>query len=320
MDNIRQVRLALNSWLDKEEVMWKQRSQNRYLKEGDRNTSFFHTKASNRKQWNWIQGLEDDNGVWQEGLDDIEHVATQYFSSLFTSSRPGEMTGLLNAVTPSVTEEMNQLLARDFQASEIAQAIKQMHPHTAPGPDGLPPLFYQRFWSFTSNCVIQATLGFLNHGIVPPDFNDTHIVLIPKVLNPRKITDYRPISLCNVAYKIAFKAVANILKNVLYLIVSENQSAFTKGRFITDNVLVAFETMHHISQKKTGKVGETALKLDMSKAYDRVEWQCLENIMGKMGIQHKMIEVIMRCISTVTYSICINGQTQGRIVPSRGLR
>ena len=69
------------------------------------------------------------------------------------------------------------------------------------------------------------------------------------------------------------------------------------------------ETMHHISQKKAGKVGEMALKLDMSKAYDRVEWQCLENIMGKMGVHHKMIEVIMRCISTVTYSICINGQT-----------
>ena len=76
MDDIRKVRLTLNSWLDTEEIMWKQRSRNRYLKEGDRNTSFFHTKASNRKQQNWIQGLEDDNGVWREGLDDIEHVAT----------------------------------------------------------------------------------------------------------------------------------------------------------------------------------------------------------------------------------------------------
>ena len=132
------------------------------------------------------------------------------------------MTELLNAVSPSVTEAMNQLLARDFQAFEIAQAIKQMLPHTLPGPDGLPPLFYQRFWSFTSNCVIQVALGFLNHGIIPPDFNDTHIVLIPKVPNPRKITDYRPISLCNVAYKIASKVVANRLKNVLSLIVSEN--------------------------------------------------------------------------------------------------
>ena len=162
-------------------------------------------------------------------------------------------------------------------------------------------------------------MEFLNHGIVSPNFNDTQIVLIPKVQNPRKITEYRPISLCNVAYKIASKAIANRLKSVLSTIVSENQSAFTKGHFITDNVLVAFETMHHISQKKFGRVGEMALKLDMSKAYDRVEWTCLENIMRKVGVHQKMIEVIMRRITTVTYSICINRQTRGRIVPSRGL-
>ncbi|XP_023891658.1 uncharacterized protein LOC112003691 [Quercus suber] len=137
MDNIWQVRLALNSWLDTEEVMWKQR-------EGDRNTSFFHTKASNRKQRNWIQGLEDENGLWQEWLDDIEHVAPQYFSSLFTSSQPSDMTKLLEDIFPSITVAMNQLLARDFQASKIAQAIKQMHPHIALGPNGLPTLFYQR--------------------------------------------------------------------------------------------------------------------------------------------------------------------------------
>lgn len=86
------------------------------------------------------------------------------------------------------------------------------------------------------------------------------------------------------AYKIATKAVANRLKSVLSVIVSENQSAFTKGRFITNNVLVAFETMHHISQKKSGKVGEMALKLDMSKTYDWIKWACLENIMRKIGV------------------------------------
>ena len=200
--------------------MWKQRSRNNYLKEGDRNTSFFHTKALNGKQWNWIQGLEDENGLWQEGLDEIEHVATQYFSTLFTSSQPGEMKELLNAISPLVTDAMNQLLARDFQASKVAQALQLMHPHTAPGQDRLPPLFYQKFWSFTGTCVTQATLGFLNHGIVPPNYNDTQIVLITKVQNPRKITEYTPINLCNVAYKIASKAVADRLNNVLSIIVS----------------------------------------------------------------------------------------------------
>ena len=194
-----------------------------------------------------------------------------------------------------------------------------MHPNTAPGQDNLPPLFYQKFWSLTGTCVTQAALDFLSHGIVPPNYNDTQIVLIPKVQSPRKITEYRPISLCDMAYKIASTAVANRLKNVLSIIVSENQSAFNKGRFITNNVLVAFETMHHISQKKSGRVGEMALKLDMSKAYDRVKWTCLENIMRKMGVHQKMIEVIMRCITNVTYYIRINGQTRGRIVSSRGL-
>ena len=125
--------------------MWKQRSRNNYLKEGDRNTSFFHTKALNRKQQNWIQGLEDENGVWQEGMDKIEYVATQYFSTLFTSTQPGDMTELLDAISPTVTDAMNQLLSRDFQASEIVQALKQIHSHIAPGLDGLPSLFYQKF-------------------------------------------------------------------------------------------------------------------------------------------------------------------------------
>ena len=195
-----------------------------------------------------------------------------------------------------------------------------MHPNTAPGQDGLPPLFYQKFWSFTGTYVTQVALDFLNHGIFPPNYNDTQIVFIPKVQNPRKITEYRPISLCNVAYKIASKAVANRLKGVTSIIVSENQSAFTKWRFITDNVLIAFETMHHISQKKSGRVGEMALKLNISKTYDRVEWTCLENIIRKMGVHQKMIEVIMRSKTTIKYSIRINGQTQGRIVPSKGLR
>ena len=146
-----------------------------------------------------------------------------------------------------------------------------------------------------------------------------HIVLIPKIKERKKISDYRPISLYNVVYKLASKAIANRLKKVLPSIISETQSAFVHGRLITDNVLVAFETMHHISQKKGGKVGEMAIKLDMSKTYDRVEWTCLEKIMEKLGFVDKWRKLIMQCVTTITYAIKINGSLRGHIIPLRGI-
>ena len=101
-------------------------------------------------------------------------------------------------------------------------------------------------------------------------------MLIPKINNPEKVTDYKPISLCNVAYKIASKMVANRMKVVLQDIINENQSEFVAERLIIDNVLVAHELMIHINKKKKGKWGEMAIKLDMSKAYNCVEWDCLQ--------------------------------------------
>ena len=166
---------------------------------------------------------------------------------------------------------------------EVVIALKQMHLTMAPGPNGMPPLFYQHFWPTVSNTVICTTLNFLNHDIAPPKFHKTHIMLIPKTKDPKRVSDYRPISLCNVAYKLASKVVANRMKVVLQEVVCENQSAFVVERLITDNVLVAHEVMNHIGKLRKSKSGEMALKLDMSKAYDRVEWECLKQIMLKLG-------------------------------------
>ena len=133
----------------------------------------------------------------------------EYYTGLFSSSLPKDFEEILHAVGLKVLGEMNADLAREFHEGEVHKALKQMYPLKASGPDGMPPLFYQHFWS-TCGCVLCNTvLAFLNNGISPPNFNQNHVVLFPKFKEPKYVTDFRPISLCNVIYKIASKAIAN---------------------------------------------------------------------------------------------------------------
>lgn len=117
------------------------------------------------------------------------------------------------------------------------------------------------------------------------------------------------------AYKIASKTVANRIKLVLQEVIGENQSTFVAERLITNNGLVAHELMSHISKKKKGNCGEMA-----GKAYDRVEWDCLQQIMQKLGFHDKRISIVMRCVTSVKYAVRINGQPCGHIQLTHGLR
>ncbi|KAA3472560.1 reverse transcriptase [Gossypium australe] len=138
--------------------------------------------------------------------------------------------------------------------------------------------------------------------------NTTHIVLTPKKRNPTNFSHFRPISLCSVIYKIMAKAIAERFKGVLGKCIDKAQSAFVPGRLISDNVLVAYEILHTLKTKRWGKKGLMAVELDISKAYDRVEWGFLEKMMRKMIFDPKWIRLIMKCISTVSYSVVLNNQ------------
>ncbi len=200
------------------------------------------------------------------------------------------------------------------------EALKQMGPTKVPGLDGMPPLFFQSFWSQIGGEVSKAVLDVLNHGASLQSTNYTHLVLIPKKLSPKAITEYRPISLCKVIYKVVSKTLANRLKAILPAIISENQSAFVLGRQIVDNILVAFETLHSFKSAKGRGPGQMALKLDLSKAYDRVECGFLEGMMRRLGFAEIWIASVMQCITSVSYSVVVNGVPNGLIYPSRGLR
>ena len=140
--------------------------------------------------------------------------------------------------------------------------------------------------------ITTTVLNYLNSGLLPLTLNHTIVTLIPKVKNPEKVTKFWPISLCNVLYKIFSKVLANRLKIILPLLISEHKSASLKGRLITDNILVAFETLHYMKNHNSGSTGFMALKLDMSKAYDRVEWSFLGDVMRQMGFSDKWVSLV----------------------------
>lgn len=181
------------------------------------------------------------------------------------------MEETLECVKERINSEQNQMLTQEFTQEEVRSALFAMHPDKSPGPDGMNPAFFQNFWPIIGNDVSQACLNILSSGTLPHRLNETVVVLIPKKSNPEFVSDLRPIYLCNVMMKIVTKMLANRLKNLLSLIISEFQSDFIPGRLITDNVIAAFEVNHRMNRKTRGKIGYSALKIDMSKAYDRVE-------------------------------------------------
>ena len=221
---------------------------------------------------------------------------------------------------PRVTSRMNNSLTKMVTDTEIKRAVKAIKSDSAPGVDGMTGQFFQKYWNITGAQVTVEVKKFFESGVMPSDWNHTQLCLIPKVPNATHMQDLRPISLCSVAYKIISKVLSNRLKVILPRIVSPTQGAFVAGRLISDNLLIAHEMIHGL---RTGdKIVEEwmAIKTDMSKAYDRVEWNFLEILMEKMGFDRVWVRWIMACVSTMSFSVLLNGNSHGFIRPERGIR
>lgn len=279
-------------------------------------------KATMRKKQNEIVGINDHHGCWTEDPLEIDNIFISYFENLFNSTNPSQdnLDRALDGIPSKVNQEMNNILMAPFTRKDIEIAIHQMFPTKAPGPDGFPALFYQKFWNTVGNKTVDECLAFLNGDKNIENWNSTNIALIPKIQNPKTVGDFRPISLCNVNYKIITKTLANRMNIILKNVISDSQSAFIKGKLITDNIIIGTECINAIRKNKFGARNMAAIKLDISKAYDRVEWAYLKEIMSRLGFNERWISLIMKCISSAEFSILINGEKKGSFKSYRGLR
>ena len=246
----------------------------------------------------------------------------EYFDSLFTTTNPTRESFEVpvNYMPVKVDGEMNEQLDQLFTKEEVAAILAQMCPMKALGPDGFLAAFFQKHWKSVGKGVTSTCLHILNEGGNMTPLNHTYIALIPKVTKPERVTDFRPISLCNVIYRIIAKTIANKLKHLLHQIISPNRSVFIPNRLIIDNIIIGYECLHKIRLSKGRKNGLVALKLDISKAYDRVEWGFLQFTMERLGFSRKWIDLVLRCVTTSSFSVLINGAAKGLIQPQSVLR
>ena len=233
------VQLEYEQTLHQEEIIWFQKSREKWVKLGDRNNSFFHAQTMVRRKRNKVEGLHIAGDIWCTDPHILEREACSFFKKLFITDSLNPSQALVSSTMPSLPDEACRKLLEDVTKDEVWNALKFMKAFKSPGPDGFQPFFFKKFWHIVGDDVWLLIRNAFRTSIFDTRLLETLIVLIPKVEVPDRFTHFRPISLCNVTYKLITKVLVNRLRPYLEKIISPFQSSFLPGRGTTDNVIIA---------------------------------------------------------------------------------
>eukprot|EP00253_Pinus_taeda_P007421 PITA_07421 len=262
-----------------EEILWRQKSRINWLREGERNTKFFHQAMIQNRQRNQIFSIKTAEGervVEQEG---IERVLVEYHKGILTETQEdrGEaIEHICKEIPKLITAAQNKALMRAATMEEVEEVVMNMKKGKAPGPDGFTVEFYQAGWHFLGQEILEVVEESRLKQKIWPGINSTFLTLIPKSNSFEEAQGFRPIALCNVIYKIIATLIAKRLKPLLPSIISPEQMGFVEGRQILDGLVVTQEMIHSLNQKKQRGM---MIKLDLSKAYDRLSWRYLRMVL-----------------------------------------
>ncbi|KAJ0522407.1 putative RNA-directed DNA polymerase [Helianthus annuus] len=292
-----------------------QKAKLKWLTDGDENTKFFHGVANSKRVNNKVDGLYV-NDAWETRPEVIKKVVVDFFANKFSEpaiNRP-KMTG---TGFRKISDSNATLLVEPFSNKEIRDAVWECGADKSPGPDGFSFAFIKHYWVSLEPHFWSIMDEFYTHGTICKSVNSSFVALIPKVVDPMTLSDYRPISLIGSISKIVTKVLANRLKVVLDSIISPEQSAFVKGRNILDGPLIINEV---VNWAKKSKKRILVFKVDFEKAYDCVSWKFLVNTMHHMGFPSRWKNWIMGILFTGRASVLINGSPTEEFELKRGLR
>lgn len=315
-------RAKLNVLLTAEQKFFRQRSRVRWADVGDRNTPFFHKTVAQRVTRNHIHFLKDDNDQFIGTATGIKAHSAAYFERILGHTdmptspvTVDELQGLLDF---RCSELQQRYLSREVSAAEIRATVFSMPLNKSSGPDGYCVEFLRASWDTVGQDVINAVSEFFRNGRLLKDLNTTAITLIPKNPEACRLGDFRPISCCNIVYKVISKIITNRLKPLLQTCVSPNQSAFLKGRSLGDNVLLATELIQ--SYNSANCQHSCTIKVDIRKAFDTVCWDFVIKLLQAQSFPPIFITWIRECMTSPRFSVSINGELAGFFAGKKGLR
>ncbi|KAJ9681586.1 hypothetical protein PVL29_020449 [Vitis rotundifolia] len=311
----KEAKEAYKSWVLREEISWRQKSRELWLKEGDNNTRFFHRMANFHFRRNWLSKLKV-NGCWHTEENDLKNNVVGTFKVLYTE-KGGWRPGVEGLSFKRIASHEAEGLEIPFSEEEVLAALSDLGKDKAPGSNGFTMAFWLFCWDILKTEIVGFFKEFHERGRFVKSLNATFLVLVPKKGGAENLKDFRPISLVGSLYKLLAKVLANRIKKVMGKVISESQNAFMERRQILDAVLIANEA---VDSRLKDEVGGMLCKLDIEKAYDHVNWNFLLAVLRKMGFGEKWIKWIEWCMSTVKFSVLINGSPSGFFHSSRGLR
>ncbi|KAL0295577.1 UNVERIFIED_CONTAM: hypothetical protein Sangu_3194400, partial [Sesamum angustifolium] len=300
-----------------EETFWRQKAGIRWAKDGERNTRYFHSLVQKRRFRGTIFGIQHEGEYLTDPIA-IKDSAVSFFQRLLTAEPvfPEEMDS--EHLEDGLTDEDRRFLCVMPTLEEVREAVFNIDPDSVAGPDGFGAVFFHTCWEIIAEDVFGVVTEFFRGGKMPKGFTATTISLIPKTASPTCWSEYRPISLCNVTNKICMKLMTTRLGHVLQKVISLSQSGFVPGRLLSDNVLLAQELIHTLESHRPD--ANVVFKLDMAKAYDRVSWEFLYQVLQRKGFPQCWIGLVANAISHCWFSILVNGEHAGFFHSTRGLR
>ena len=293
-------------WALLEEIMWRQKFREIWLKEGDRNTKFFHKMTNSHRKHNEMIGLKIDGVCHKEGQD-LQQGIVNAFQSLLID--PRDWRANVEGLTFSKLEDQEAArLEKPFMEEEVFISLHELNGEKATGPNGFTVAFWQFNWETVKGEVMTTFKDFFISGKFVKSLNSTFVVMVPKKEGADDFKDLRPISLMGSLYKLIEKVLANRLKKVMNQLVNKAQNAFVEGKQILDASLIAIEVIDSLTRRKEKGI---LCKLDIQKASNKLNWKFLLTVLKEMGFGSWWIGLIQWCISTASFSIIINGIPTG---------